>query len=193
MRCRDLGFRGFCSDSAIFQLQSHLAFLRPRMAEPFCMAHVAAKTVLTYSEMSLSLNTEVPKMPEAAGPRNPQTPESPLLGGSWELVRKDIRTFTRIISRVTLFIARVAKSHDPSSTLSRYLSCGRRRRFLCSQVSFSRVRPIACNGWASWTNANKKQMHPHYKGLKTSMTKPFGLRAQSWDLTVYSRRARFRP
>ena len=55
------------------------------MAEPFCMAHVAAKTVLTYSEMSLSLNTEVPKMPEAAGPRNPQTPESPLLGdhGSW--------------------------------------------------------------------------------------------------------------
>ena len=75
------------------------------MAEPFCMAHVAAKTVLTYSEMSLSLNTEVPKMPEAAGPRTPQTPESPLLGGSWELVRKDIRTFTRIISRVTLFIA----------------------------------------------------------------------------------------
>ena len=39
------------------------------------------------------------------------------LGGSWDLVSKVIRTLIGVISRVTLTITRVTKSHDPLSTI----------------------------------------------------------------------------
>ena len=48
-------------------------------------------------------------------PKLPAPATSTLLGGSWDLVSKVIRTLIGVISIVTLIITLVTKSHDPLS------------------------------------------------------------------------------
>ena len=45
-------------------------------------------------------------------------------GGSWDLVSKVISTFIGVISRVTLIITLVTKSHDPLSSFGGFRGSG---------------------------------------------------------------------
>ena len=47
-----------------------------------------------------------------------------LLGGSWDLVSKVISTLIGVISIVALIITLVTKSHDPLSSVYKFLEAG---------------------------------------------------------------------
>ena len=66
---------------------------------------------------SSKLESKYLQRPKRKGQNTVDDINPALLGGSWDLVSKDISTLIGVISRVTIIITLVTKSHETASQL----------------------------------------------------------------------------